>query len=244
MTDEPKQTIQAKVLEEIKSGHLLMRPKWRFALNLALFAVGMALALALVWYMVSFTIFILHDSGAWFGPSFGPRGWLAVIGSLPGVIIFLAILFVIVLEILVHHFAFSYRRPVVYSLGGIMLLVVIGSAAVAKARVHERLTSYAERHHVPMMAPLARVFRGRPNAHLFPGTIATTTENGFVLTTRRGDFIYIHISQSTRLPPGFLFAAGDKVMIFGDRMASSVTAFGVRPLCPPRQLPPPPGCDE
>ena len=244
MTDEHKQTIQAKVLDEIKSGRVAMRPKWHFALNLALVAVGAAMALALVWYVVSFAIFILHDSGAWFGPTFGPRGWLVVLGALPGVLIFLAIIFVIILEVLVRHFAFSYRRPIVYSLGGIVLLVVVGSAAVAKGRVHERLTSYAERHHMPMMAPLARAFRGRPSAHLFPGTIATTTDTGFILTTRRGDAIYIRLSPGTRMPPGFLFTVGDKIMVFGDRMATSVTAFGIRPLCPPRQLPPPPGCDE
>lgn len=244
MTEEHKPTMQTKILDEIKSGHIAMRPKWHFALKMALVAVGTAMALALVWYMVSFTIFILHDSGAWFGPTFGPRGWLALLSALPGVLIFLAIIFVIVLEILVHHFAFSYRRPVVYSLGSIVLLVVVGSAAVAKGRIHERLTSYAERHHMPMAAPLARAFRGRPSAHMFPGTIATTTQDGFILTTRRGDALYISITSGTRLPQGFLFTVGDKVTVFGDRMASSVTAFGIRPLCPPHQLPPPPGCDK
>src|SRR3989344_96910 len=94
-----KQTLSEKILAEIKRGDLRMRPKWHFLLRAAILFFGTILLLLCLFYIVSFIIFVLRQSGAWFVPTFGVRGWLTVLAALPWFLILLALLLLATLQI-------------------------------------------------------------------------------------------------------------------------------------------------
>lgn len=243
--------LRDKVLGAIKNGKVKMRPKWHYVLKTALAITGgVLLSLALL-YLVSFIFFALRANGVWFMPAFGLSGMRTFVMSLPWLLIFTSLLFIIILEILVKRYAFAYRKPLLYSVLGILALAIIGGFALARAPFHRSLLRRAQEDRSPLTAPFYREFGMHRFHDIHPGYIASITEDGFILYTRQGETFTVRLVPETRLPFGFNFAEGDEVVVFGDRDDDTVEARGIleiddemmepRPYrnIPPRMMRPP-----
>ncbi len=222
--------IRARVLEKIKRGRVKMRPPWHFTLLAALGTTGGALAALTLLYLVSFIIFTARQSGIWFVPSFGFRGWYALLTSLPWLLVALAVLFAAGLERLVKHYPFAYRRPLLYSVLGIVLLAVAGGFLVSRTPLHSGLMRYAEHHPLPVAGRFYRSMRHRRLPHVHRGRVASFTNMGFVLRDFRGNTVEIVITPRTRLPNGRDFTVNDDIVVFGDRRDGRIQAFGIRKI--------------
>jgi len=219
--------IKEKLLEVIRRGGTTMRPRWHFVLRAMLLALGVALAAFALLYLVSFTVFSLHETGAWFVPVFGPGGWFALFRSLPWVLIALSVVFVIVLELLVRHYSFAYRAPLLYSILGIVLLAAIGGGVAAP--FHRGPFRSARGGQLPFAGPLYQHFGLQRIQDIHHGTIVASLPNGFVMESVRGGTSTVIITPQTRLPFGSAFDPGDLVVVFGGEMGGgTIQALGVR----------------
>src|SRR3989344_2081055 len=127
MNDKPhKKSIHEAVLERIRGGEVTMRPRWHFMLKATLVVAGIALAGLTLLFVVSLAMFALRASGVWFMPAFGWHGFAVFLWSLPKLLILLAIVFIIILELLVRHYAFAYRRPLLISALMVIALALLG----------------------------------------------------------------------------------------------------------------------
>lgn len=229
MQENNNQTkLTSRVLDEIKSGRLKMRPKWHFILSNALLITGGIIVLLALLYLISFVAFVLRQNGVWFIPIFGLRGWFAFLVSLPWLLIALSLIFIVILEILVKHFAFAYHRPLLYSLLGIMLVVLVGGYLVNRTTLHARLAQFSEEHQLPLAGLFYRGFGHERFNDIHHGVITSTTTSGVTVETERGETLFIGITPRTRLPLGMDFTVGDIVVIFGDRDDDHIEAFGIR----------------
>ena len=226
--DSQKQSIREKVLAAIKAGDVTMRPKWHFMLRAILFVTGIVLMFLAIIYLASFIIFILSDTGTWFLPIFGAPGWFEFFRSLPWILILLALVFIIVMELLVRHYTFAYRQPLLYSAIGIIVLVVIGSTSLAALHFHDHFLRYAEDIHLPIASDFYHGFGTTHHDNVHLGTITTTTDDGFLIREHRGGILRVIISSQTRFPLGTDFAEGDTVLVFGARNDDMINALGVR----------------
>jgi hypothetical protein len=220
--------IEKRVFAAIAEGRVRMRPRWHFFLRTALGAVGGIIVLLLVVYIMSFTIFSLRQSGIWFMPSFGSRGWITFLFSLPWVLIGLAGLFVVLLEIMVRRYSFGYRQPLLYTVIGIVAVVVVCSAIVAQTTFHRRVLQFTQQHPVPL-AP--RLYRGYGQPYIrdvHKGFISNVVPGGFDVTLIEGDMVRIIIMPFTRFPRGIDIAEGDTVVIFGRVASATIEALGIR----------------
>jgi len=241
--------IRDKVLDSIKTGRVTMRPRWHFVLRAAFAIVGAVFLSLTLLYLASFIVFIVHYNGAWYVPAFGMRGLRVFLLSLPWILILVALIFVGILEVLVRRYTFAYRRPLLYSAAGVMILVMVGGIAVARTPFHQGFMRRAEDRHLPFAGGMYREFGMRKMDHIHKGTVNEVNENGFVMRGRMGDQFTIVFTPQTRLPYGYDFQMGDMVVIFGDRVSSTITAFGVRriedgesrPRKPYIHMMPPPG---
>lgn len=225
---ELKKSIKDEVLERIKSGQAKMRPRWHFVLKTALLVAGVVgFTLALL-YLASFIIFILRLSGVWFAPAFGLRGIGIFLVSLPWLLIAAVLIFALILEVLVKHYSFAYRKPLLYSLAGIVLLVVLSSFAFGRLGIHQGIWRYSREKPLPVAGPLYRGW-GMPNlSGVHAGMIDEMVEEGFRLINLRDEELKVIVSPQTRFPYGFDLEAGDNVMILGKRNDHEIEAFGVR----------------
>lgn len=223
-----KKPIQEKILQAIRSGRVKMRPKWRFVLHAALIVSGAILLLLALLYLVSFAVFSLRETGAWFVPAFGPRGWYAFLRAIPWFLIAVSLVFIAILETLVRRHSFAYRRPLLVSVCGIVLVVAIGSFIAGQAHFHGRFFRYAEGNRLPFAGRFYRAFGERHFRDVHAGTITALGGRGFVMEDRSGEALTVAITPRTRLPFGMDFSAGDAVVVFGERDDHTVQAFGIR----------------
>ena len=134
-------------------------------------SVYLSMLLALL-YFASLSLFFLHDNGTWFIPSFGGRGWFSFLRSIPWFLVLLIIVFVGLLEVLVRRYAFVYRKPLLLSAAGIVVLVIFGGFLIAATPFHRQMKFYANHNQLP--PPLAFIygapFRMPPPPDVYHGT--------------------------------------------------------------------------
>ena len=221
-------------MDAIVKGRVTMRPRWHFILLSALAAVGAIIVFLALLYMASLSLFFLHDSGAWFVPSFGGRGWFSFLRSIPWLLIFLIIIFAGLLEIVARRYAFVYRKSLLLSAAIILAVILLGGFLIAATPFNRQMAFFADHHELP--PPLAFVygapFRAPPPPDVYHGVILATTSDGFIIVDQNGaGTTTVRINARTRLPDGIDFSVGTDVVVVGDRVSSStIQAFGVEEL--------------
>ena len=148
--------------------------------------------------------------------------------SLPWTLVITAILFILVLEILVRHFSFAARRPIVYTLLGIVLLMGIGGAFAAP--FHREFFRAAYEDKLPVMGGFYRGYGAPPPRNTFVGVISETFKNGFFIEDRNNVKVKVTISPKTRFPFGTELSEGDAVVVLGDFSSGTVQALGIREI--------------
>ncbi len=211
-----------ELLEAIKTGEIKMRPRWQFVLRGALAVLGGVLIALLLLYLISLIIFTSRETGVAFVPVFGLRGIVAFLRALPWLLIFFSAVFVILLEILVRHYAFAYRRPLVYSGLGIVVLVVAGGFLVAGTSLHRRLPPFAQGFYYFGPPPTFR--------DIHRGIITSTTTQGFVIKSRMGGMLLVNVASGTQTDAQSALQPGDMVVIFGPESSDTIEAIGVRQI--------------
>ncbi len=228
MTQE-KPSIKDSVFSAIESGKAVMRPRWHFVLRTILAVIGIVFLFIFALYLVNLAIFLLNDSGLIFVPMFGMIGILEFLVSAPWMLLVGALIFIAVLELLVRKFSFGYRKPLLYSIVGIVAIVALGSGMVYTIVPSEILERIAEQGGY---LEHGRQLRGPgfpPPANVHPGMISKMTRDGFVLENRAGESYVVTITSETRFPDGTDLADGDRVVVLGSVTGTdTIDAMGVR----------------
>ncbi len=218
------------ILENIKAGKIQMQPRWHFVLKIALLSFGAIVVLSALLYVASFMIFTMRQTGIFFTPFFGIRGWQAFFMHLPWMLVFFVFIFIAILEILARRYSFVYRRPLVYSLLGIALIAAAGGIIIANTPFHNGLSGCAEADKLPFAGPAYRDYNRQKLRDIHRGKIMEMKIDGFKLRNRRDENLQIIITRKTRFPFGADFLEGDSVVVFGDRNNDMVRAFGVQKI--------------
>ncbi|MEK7545473.1 MAG: hypothetical protein AAB554_00175 [Patescibacteria group bacterium] len=226
-------SLKTKVLAAIESGKVTMRPKWHFLLKTALIAAGVVFLTLTLVYLVSFIIFAMRESGAWYLTPFGLRGLQAFLTAAPWLLILVALAIFAILEVLVRRFSFAYRRPLLYSVIGILALVTLSSFGVARTPLHSDLMRHAERRRMPIGGGFYRGYGMKDVRDVHPGFVVRLLGGGFEIDTYRGGVVPVLVTPSTEFVPGGRISVGDHVIVFGPSDEGRIHAFGVREVPPP-----------
>jgi len=206
-----------------------MKPHWHFVLKSLLLMLGIVVAVLLTVYILSFIHFFLRQSGVGFVPLYGFRGLSIFVMNSPWLLIASAGALLFVIQLLVRKYSFSFRRPQLYLLVGIIILVLFGAYIIGQTQIHHRLHGFAENRGVPVFRQLYRdIDERRPESITF-GTITEMRENGFVLESNKGEVVIIVITENTKRPLNKTFVEDETILVFGDREGNTIRAIGVRP---------------
>ncbi len=221
--------LQTNILQKIKAGEIDMKPKWHHILKAGLLLSGVVLVTILATYLLSFVFYFLHQSGIVFAPGFGFRGLSFFVISSPWLLIGTCVSFLILLYFLVKQYSFSYQRPLLYSMLGVVVFSLLGSWLIQQTTMHRRLGEYMDRHEVPVFSPLYRgALNDRPEG-VVVGAITELTETGFLLESDGSTIIEVVVTEQTRMRPGTQPTIGETIMVFGDKEGDLIKAFGLRP---------------
>ena len=218
--------IRSTVLDAIRNGKTIMRPKWHFVLAGALFVSGVLIVFCVTLYLASFAVFSMRETGAWTAPLYGTRGLLPFLRAIPVALAALSLLFIAVLETLVRRYSFAYRAPLLYSLIAVLILVVTASVYIAP---FHRTPFRAARHGgLRMGGQLYRRFGVGSARNVRHGTIDSLVEGGFVLRNIEDATSLVLVAPETHLPAGMTFKRGDIITVFGIEDGESIRAQNTR----------------
>jgi len=223
-----KSNLANKVLDKIKSGQVKMRPEIYFILKTILLITGIIVVALFALYLTSFIIFALRASGVWYLPGFGFSGLRASFALLPWLLILASIFLIIVLEILVKHFSFTYRLPLIYLILCLIIFALLGSLLIDKTSLHPSFFNRAKERRLPVAGNLYRGFGMAKFNNAHRGIILEITANGFLMQTRSDERLTIVISADTRLLSKINFNKNDMVIVLGERNNNTVHALGIR----------------
>lgn len=215
------------LLSRIAEGKVHMRSRFRFVLSSVFFGVLLIGIIVCAVFLTSFTIAFLRASGAATLPEFGTRGFGILLHAVPWTLIGTGTILVLAAAALSHRLPAAYRRPLVVSVAVIAFGVGTLAVLIAFTPTHRYLRSHAGR--VPVLGPFYRSHRFDRIRGMHIGTIATVSADRLTIETR-GGAIVVFLDEETQRPPQSALAIGKRVVVIGDRTASGVHAYGVRPL--------------
>lgn len=223
-----KNDINQKIFEKIKDGKIKMTPKFYFFLKTVFLIIGGVFLMFFIIYLISFIIFSLRATGILFLPKFGFWGLGFFFNSLPWLLILISVFLIILLEMFAKKFSFVYKRPIIYSLLTVIIIVSIGSVLMYELPLHLQLFRRAQQRKLPAMGAAYRDFAAPKMKNIHYGEIANLTEEGFIIENPRGEIIRVNISSKTNIPSNVKFEIGNEVIILGERKNDGVDALGVR----------------
>lgn len=226
-----KNLLGDNIVRSIRSGEIKMRPRWYFVMRDTLGTMAIVIVLLIAVYLASFIIFVLHQDGAWFVPVFGFSGWYALFNALPWVLITLSGLFVVLLASLATRYQFGYKWPLLYSLLGIVFLILAVSFLFVQTTFSDVLFASSLSRQIPL---LGEYYPGvgvlSPN-NVHRGEIAQIMPGGFIVEGIFGGTSTIVIASETDMMPEGGLKIGDIVVIFGNRsMTGTIEAVGIEKL--------------
>jgi len=222
--------VKDSVLNKIKQGEVAMRPRWHFMLKGVLALSGICILTLWLIYLLSFVVFALVTSGVIMIPAFGVRGVVEVWSALRWGLIFIAAVFIILLEILVNRYSFGYRKPLLYTLFAIISFTIVGTFVVSKTGIHELAMQRSVESRLPVMGHFYKGYGLPPHERISVGEILLINKNGFVLNERVEGRLNVTINDYTKVPTGAAFGVGDQVVVFGLRQEDEIEAWGVKPF--------------
>ncbi|MEI8360529.1 MAG: hypothetical protein WCG01_00100 [bacterium] len=207
--------IKDVVLSKISKGEIKKTPKAVFVMRGALYILAITVVIAFVLFLLSFVIYALQASELWYLPMFGIKGVELLLSNFPWFLIFLALILIITLEALVSRYSFVYRKPLLYSAVGIIVIVLAVSFAVRQTAIHESIYKAIKKNN-PGYAKMFYDEYTRPNSVDFhPGTVIEVIDNGFVLENRDRSTTSIKITAKTQVGKNFKIFKGGRLLVLG-----------------------------
>lgn len=232
MTNEDKPSIHASVLSAITNGTVRMRPHWHFVLRSLGLALGVFFAGAFGVFLISFLVFALHQSGAWFVPPLGMMGISVLVRSFPWFLMGVIVIAVVLLEALVRRYAFAYRKPVLYSSLVIVFVVILGGFTLAQTSVHRFMFQRAQSNTLPFAGPLYRDYGTRRSGHVVSGVVREVSPKGYVVELSPGELVVVATTSETRSWGRMMIAPGDEIVVVGSAQRGMLRAQGIRKIMP------------
>lgn len=224
--------LKDKILEEIKSGEVKMRPRLYFTLKLVAVIVLTTGILCISVFILNFIVFGLRVSEHEALLGFGGRGLLMFIALFPWALVLGDIILIACLRLLLRHFQFGYKFPTLHLLAGLFFLsAILGFVADRATPLNDRLQA----HHDRLPAPLNNFY---DDADDQPGRgsgicrcqIVSIDNNVLVVSDTQDGSTTLRIVLPMDNPHATTsgLTIGDIVFIAGREHDGFIDAFGMR----------------
>ena len=219
------------ILEQIDEGQVSMKPKMYFILRACAISFFILITTLLTLFLISFVAFVLQAQGFFLFAEFGFRGLLTILLSVPWILVGFVIAFVVVLELLARNFAFIYRKPLIYSILGIIVFVTFAGGAIAATPLHKTVYDEAQKRSLPFASEKVYQHYGKLKARGGDiGVVRAINETGLIVRTPSGE-ISVSTTTKTRYPKERDIKEGDRVLLIGEKREDGIfEAYGIRPV--------------
>lgn len=227
MESQDNNNIKEDILQKIKAGKIKMKPKIFFVAKTGFFMLLFLALLLFTVYLVSFIVFMMRASGLWFLPGFGLEGFRILFGALPWVLILLSLGLIVFSEFFAEHFAFVYKRPMIYSLSGIVLIVVILSMITALTPIHAGIFQKVSESNFPLVKPFYEQASNIRPENMHTGIISEINELDFNIQTLNGQNFKVIPCKNGKGKTPKILSLGERVVIIGPVKNNIIDCFDI-----------------
>lgn len=135
--------IRNKIIERIGLENIKMKPKWHFILQGILLFVSIMILILILIYLFSFFILFLNSQSFNKLPLHELKDFINITRNLPWIIIIFSFIGLFALETLVNKYEFAHRKPFLYSLIFIMIIITISGYALSSKKYHYSIQNIA-----------------------------------------------------------------------------------------------------
>lgn len=225
----PDQDLKSTVLEKIRTGNVHMRPKIYFVFKLLLVAAVAAATVIVAAWLVSFVIFSLRVSERSVLLGFGWRGIKMFLWLFPWRLLILEGVLIVILGLLLHYFRFGYRRPILYSLGGGILLSGVVAWIMSNGSLHETLLQQRQENNLPFIGSLYEKIEHPDNsAEVLRGVIVQIEKGSLSIKNSDDDEDLVRVLLPETMILGQMLHIGDEVFVAGELANDTLQAYGIQ----------------
>ena len=224
-----KNSIKEEVISKIEKGDVEMRTKRYFFLRTTL-VVGLIFLLSLfVLYLGSLIIFVFRANDIMLFSGMGFHGIRVILWSFPWYLIILIVALIVLVEVMAKEFSFVYRRPLMYSFLGIVVLVALGSFMIEAMSVHRTFFDMAKEERLPVMGGMYKHLGGIDIDNAYFGVLLEKDGNTWKMELESGETVLLEITRNTKgLRMLEEIKEGSKIVVIGEREGDVVEVLGFR----------------
>ncbi len=222
-------SIKEKVILKIEKGEVKMRSRRYFFLKTTL-VVGLIFLLSLsVLYLGSLIIFVFRANDIMLFSGMGFQGIRAVLWAFPWYLIILIVTLIVLAEVMAKEFPFVYRRPLMYSFLGIVVLVALGSFMVEAMSVHRTFFDMAKEERLPVMGGMYKHLGGIDIDNAYFGVLLEKDGNTWKMELESGETVLLEITRRTKgIRMLDEIKEGSGIVVIGEREGDVVEVLGFR----------------
>ncbi len=208
-----------------------MRSRAYFIRRAILLGAMAILVLLGAFFMLSFVFFSVRESGVGYLLEFGEH-WIGTFAALfPWTSLLFFIACMVILEMLVRRFAFSYRFPLLRMFLWILVVGILGSTIIGFTPLHASLLSAADRDQLPFIGSwYEQVHDSHVEQGVYRGSVTSIAATYFVIAHNDTDRDSDEGTWSIVPPAGFdlgTLATGKNVYVAGRLLNGVVYAYGI-----------------
>jgi len=222
-----------KLVGKIEGGELKMRSKTYFILKSLIYFLTAIFFLILSVAIITFSFYIFKISGLFNLSHFGLKGMRDLMLSLPLVLLFITGSFTVISAIFLYQYPVTYRRPLIYSVGALLVLMSVGLAIFIGAVDFRRSIYQAlEEDKIPLASSFYDYFNGASPRNIFKGRVESDYLGGFsmFIDGESEKEVRVAFGPNTSFYGADNFRKGDIVIIHGRRNGNVIGAFVVEKI--------------
>ena len=225
--------IKTNILQFVEKNKIDMIPRWKFVLYSLLWTVLALFTFTALVFTGSMIMYILSTHGFIYLPLFGIGELVQSLRSIPLILFTLTIVLVVLVEMLVRHYSFSFRKPMLTTLLTLTGASLVCSFLLTLTPVHKEIRNYARDHNIGFIyheydrpLPLNEL----ETMTVIRGIVVATSSDGIMLALSDDSIQAVYASSTLhhfRIP-----TKGEDVVVFGRLTGQIFEAVAIRTTGP------------
>ncbi|PIR05216.1 MAG: hypothetical protein COV57_00280 [Candidatus Liptonbacteria bacterium CG11_big_fil_rev_8_21_14_0_20_35_14] len=221
--------LREKILAKIRNKEIKMVPRSYFILRSLLYFVTTLFFFVLAVFLLTFVFYVFKINGILSLPYFGLKGVRDFLLSLPLLLLVITLLFFGVAALFLKKHPVTYRRPLIYSVGALLVIFSVGTVLIVKTgEVRRSLYMTIEKNNIPFVSDFYDEYKMVGARNVTLGRVVSLYDEGIEINSRdRGKRYFVAFGPQTSLYSDKKIEVGDYVIVHGRKNGHTIGAFVV-----------------
>ena len=216
-----------EILDKIRNKEIRMVPRSYFILRSLLYFITTLFFFVLATFLLTFVFYVFKINGILALPYFGLKGMRDFLLSLPLTLLIITLLFFAVSALFLKRHPVTYRRPLIYAVGSLLVIFSVGTVLIVKsADVRRSIYLTIEESEMPLLSDFYDQYKTVGARNVTLGRVVTVSSSGVEIHSRdKGERYFVAFGPQTSLYSNRDLVEGDYIVVHGIKNGHTIGAF-------------------